>query len=106
MVIQELYDAAKLVLEEHVLKDRARTKLAMERLAKAVIAVGDCMENDVPEDYAKQIKELCEKLGWLQEKLAGRIGVSRIRVSRWSRGMQRPDPISWVLIKELQNANP
>ena len=41
---------------------------------------------------AQEIKELRQRSGWTQERLARELGVSVMTVSRWETGKQKPIP--------------
>jgi len=48
-----------------------------------------------PTDYAQRIKVLRAKLGFTQQRLAERLGVSFATVNRWENGQTKPSQLSW-----------
>ncbi len=52
-------------------------------------------------DYAYLVFTLRERLGLPQEKLAAKLGVSFLSVSRWERRICKPSPMALKQMKEL-----
>jgi len=48
-----------------------------------------------------EIKEIRQRLGLTQEKLAHRLGVSCYTVRRWEAGRTKPSPLAQKAIKDL-----
>ena len=56
----------------------------------------------VPEDYPDRVKDLRERLGLTQTRMAERIGVSFATVNRWENGQSRPARLAWRRIADLE----
>lgn len=50
----------------------------------------------------KEIKELRVKLGISQQAFSNAVGVTVGTVNRWERGLCKPSPIAFNIIKRLQ----
>ena len=58
--------------------------------------------NDISEDYSRRVKDLRERLGLTQTRMAERIGVSFATVNRWENGQSRPTRLAWRRIADLE----
>jgi len=56
----------------------------------------------VPLDAAVRILELRGRMGMTQVAFAQKLGVSHISVCRWETGQNRPSPVVWRQIAELE----
>ncbi len=56
----------------------------------------------VPEDYPARVRDLRERLGLTQTRMAERIGVSFATVNRWENGQSRPTRLAWRRIADLE----
>ena len=56
----------------------------------------------IPEDYPAQIRDLRERIGLTQTRMAERIGVSFATVNRWENGQSRPNRLAWRQILDLE----
>ncbi len=50
-----------------------------------------------------EIKALRDRLGWTQEQLARRLGVSFTTINRWERGRFQASPMAVTLLRQLQD---
>ena len=53
------------------------------------------------DDYPEKIKKLRASLGFTQQTLAGKLGVSFATVNRWENGQTKPSQLSWTQILQL-----
>ncbi len=58
--------------------------------------------NHIPEDYPVRVRDLRERLGLTQTRMAERIGVSFATVNRWENGQSRPARLAWRRLVELE----
>ena len=62
------------------------------------------------EDYPSQIKRIRAELGFTQQSLAERLGVSFATVNRWENGQTKPSQLSWnqflKMVDEIQVREP
>ncbi len=58
--------------------------------------------NDVPDDCSARVKDLRERLGLTQMRMAERIGVSFATVNRWENGQSIPRRLAWRRIVDLE----
>ena len=58
--------------------------------------------DDIPEDCSVRVKDLRERLGLTQTRMAERIGVSFATVNRWENGQSRPRRLAWRRIVDLE----
>ena len=58
--------------------------------------------DDIPDDCSVRVKELRERLGLTQTRMAERIGVSFATVNRWENGQSRPRRLAWRRIVDLE----
>ena len=49
-----------------------------------------------------EIKEIRKSLGWTQKQLALHVGVTKISVYKWEKGIARPHPMFATKIEELR----
>jgi len=61
------------------------------------------MEHELGGDYPERIKKLRAALGFTQQTLADRLGVSFATVNRWENGKTKPSPVCWSRLLELVN---
>jgi putative transcriptional regulator len=59
---------------------------------------------DAYTDISLLVRELRERMGLTQEKLATKLGVTFPTVNRWERGRAKPSPLAMQKIKELVHA--
>ncbi len=52
------------------------------------------MNNRDPGDYSKRIKSIRQQLGFSQEELAHKLGVSFTSVNRWENGQTKPSKLA------------
>lgn len=52
------------------------------------------MKNQEPADYSKRIKSIRLTLGFSQEELAHKLGVSFTSVNRWENGQTKPSKLA------------
>jgi len=52
----------------------------------------------------EEIRALRERLGWSQEQMAQRLGVSFTTVNRWERGRFRASPLAERELRRLRDA--
>jgi putative transcriptional regulator len=60
--------------------------------------------NNAYTDISLLVRELRERMGLTQEKLATKLGVTFPTVNRWERGRAKPSPLAMQKIKELVHA--
>ena len=58
--------------------------------------------DDIPDDCSVRVKDLRERLGLTQTRMAERIGVSFATVNRWENGQSRPRRLAWRRIVDLE----
>ena len=58
--------------------------------------------DDIPEDCSVRVKDLRERLGLTQTRMAERVGVSFATVNRWENGQSRPRRLAWRRIVDLE----
>ena len=56
----------------------------------------------IPENYPVRVKDLRERLGLTQTRMAERVGVSFATVNRWENGQSRPVRLAWRRIVDLE----
>jgi len=56
---------------------------------------------NIQKDFSALIRELRERTGLTQEKLAAKLGVTFPTVNRWERNHTKPSPLALQNIKEL-----
>ena len=54
------------------------------------------------DDYPEQIKKLRAHLGFTQQTLAEKLGVSFATVNRWENGQTTPSQLSWSQLRQLE----
>ena len=54
------------------------------------------------DDYPERIRRLRANLGFTQQSLAGRLGVSYATVNRWENGLTKPSQLSWSQLRQLE----
>jgi len=54
------------------------------------------------DDYPERIKRLRSGLGFTQQALADRLGVSFATVNRWENGLTKPSQLSWSQLRNLE----
>jgi transcriptional regulator with XRE-family HTH domain len=54
------------------------------------------------DDYPEQIKKLRAHLGFTQQALAEKLGVSFATVNRWENGQTKPSQLSWTQLRQLE----
>lgn len=58
--------------------------------------------DDIPDDCSFRVKDLRERLGLTQTRMAERVGVSFATVNRWENGQSRPRRLAWRKIVDLE----
>ena len=58
--------------------------------------------DDIPDDCSVRVKDLRERLGLTQTRMAEHIGVSFATVNRWENGQSRPRRLAWRRIVDLE----
>ena len=58
--------------------------------------------NHIPEDYPARVRDLRDRLGLTQTRMAERIGVSFATVNRWENGQSRPNRLAWRRLVDLE----
>lgn len=51
---------------------------------------------------SSRVQRLRKRLGWTQQKLADRLGVTQATVNRWERGHKEPKPFTLQRFEELE----
>ncbi|MFC1584571.1 multiprotein-bridging factor 1 family protein [Fibrobacterota bacterium] len=54
-------------------------------------------------DISKAVREIREKNGWTQEKMAQELGVSFSTVNGWENGRRQPQPFLMRRLEEMLN---
>ena len=60
------------------------------------------VDDTIPEDYPSRVKDLRERLGLTQTRMAERVGVSFATVNRWENGQSRPARLAWRRIIDIE----
>ena len=58
--------------------------------------------DEIPDDCSVRVKDLRERLGLTQTRMAERVGVSFATVNRWENGQSRPRRLAWRRIVDLE----
>ena len=67
------------------------TEIADKRGAERVaVAVGEVAERGLAAEIGRRIVRLRKRRGWSQAELARRLGVTRMRLGNWERGVYTP----------------
>ena len=59
-------------------------------------------DDTIPKDYPFRVKDLRERLGLTQTRMAERVGVSFATVNRWENGQSRPARLAWRRIVDIE----
>jgi transcriptional regulator with XRE-family HTH domain len=63
--------------------------------------MGNFIKLNTQADISRLVRELCERTGLTQDKLAAKLGVTRPTINRWENGGAIPWPLALKQVKSL-----